>query len=681
MKATQSILQFHGLGAAFYPEHHPREQWADYVSLLSKSGLGFVRVAEFAWDKLEPCEGQFDFAWLDEALRLLKRRGVRAIMCTPTAAPPLWACERYPEILPVLEDGSTYGFGQRRYACPTSPAYLRLSSGVAAAMARHYGRSPQILAWQIDNEFGHPFCFCARCQGLFQEWCRKRFGTIRRFNDALCTHFWGQTLADFSQVAFPVKNGHPGYWQLYHRFHSEAIIACYRRQADALRANGAVAPVTTNMMPTWYGYDHEEMASHLDVIAGDHYGLHSQRLFGDYFANEVFVHEYLRGLKHGQPVWFLEFQCDRNQPPLPGMTRWEALTQVGLGANLIDYFRFDTCPSGNERGGGMVGVDRKTGRVYREIRGVASDLRKLRSHLDGTTAPPAKVAFLFTFANHCEFTRNVHHREFEGPFGNGYAMHVARHMQAITRLNIRTTIAHPDDDFAKYEIVIAPALYLCPRTLAARLERFVAQGGTLLLTSYSGYANEYGTLWETPIPAPMSAMFGLEVHDYGGNFANAGAIAIRPESDQLQFKPIDDIRHIDEIRTHDRRVEVLATYDNAFFRNLPAITRRQHGRGWAYYLGALLGQSGYESVYQGLVRHWKLAPLLELPAGIYATARVKGRRRIVFINNPNGHPQKLDLKRAYVDLIGTRRIAGRITLKPFEVLVLSGSIVDGPTEA
>lgn len=136
-----------GLGGAFFPEHHPRRTWPDYVRKISAAGLSFVRMGEFFWDKIEPREGEYDFGWFDEVLALLAAKRIRVILCTPTAVPPLWACEKYPELFPVREDGKPFGFGLRRYTCPTSIAYHRLSEGIVSALAQRYGDSPQILAW------------------------------------------------------------------------------------------------------------------------------------------------------------------------------------------------------------------------------------------------------------------------------------------------------------------------------------------------------------------------------------------------------------------------------------------------------------------------------------------------------------------------------------------------------
>jgi beta-galactosidase len=669
---SSELDMFQGIGGAFFPEHHPCASWPTYVGRIADLGLSFVRIAEFTWDKLEPREGVFDFGWLDEVMGMLRERGVRAILCTPTAVPPIWACEAYPEIHPIPENGRTFGFGIRRYTCPTSPAYHRLSESIVSAMADHYAEDDRVLAWQIDNEVGHPFCFCPRCLQNFQAWCEQRYGTIAQFNDALCTHFLGQTFQQFGQISFPTTYSHPGMWQIYHQFFSEATIACFHQQAHTLRAHGVTKPITTNMMITWHGYDHEQMAKALDVVAGDHYGLGEHNLFGAGYLHELFTHAYLKGMKHGQKIWFHEFQWGRTgNMPLPGEVRWDALAHVGLGADLINFFRVDTCPSGMERDGyGLLGVHGQPGRVYEEVKQLSADLAYLKPLLDGSQPAPAEVAVLFTHANHAEFARTPKHPTFHGPSGNGYSMHLSRHYQAIARRNIPCDIVYPGDDFAKYRVIVAPALYILPRALAEKLGRFVEEGGTLLLSSFSGVADEHGRVWDIPVPGPLRGIAGIEVIDYGNAYEKAGAVRIVPEHPRVALPPLEGLQWIDEIRPLADDVEVLARFDNPFYAGIPALVRRPHGRGNVYYLGAVLEQEGYNQVYHALTTALGLRPLLELPDGLYAAKRQKGDIRLLFINNPTIEPRVIDLPSGYTDALRGTAVSDEVTLQPFEVLVL-----------
>ena len=52
------------MGAAWYPEQWPEARWEEDLRLMEASGLKVVRVAEFAWSRMEPSEGHYDFDWL-----------------------------------------------------------------------------------------------------------------------------------------------------------------------------------------------------------------------------------------------------------------------------------------------------------------------------------------------------------------------------------------------------------------------------------------------------------------------------------------------------------------------------------------------------------------------------------------------------------------------------------------
>jgi len=132
------------------------------------------------------------------------------------------------------------------------------------------------------------------------------------------------------------------------------------------------------------------------------------------------------------------------------------------------------------------------------------------------------------------------------------------------------------------------------------------------------------------------------------------------------------VQWIDEIRPVADDVEVLARFDNRFYAGIPALVRRPYGRGSVYYLGAVLEQDGYDRVYQALAQALGLRPALELPEGLYASIRIKGDQRLVFISNPATHPREIDVPGVYADALRDVAVGGAVTLQPFEVLVLKG---------
>ncbi len=234
-------------GADYYPEHWPRERWAVDAKLMKEAGFNLIRVAEFAWAKLEPSEGHWDFSWLDEALDVFYKGGIQVVMGTPTATPPKWLMDKHPSIYQVDENGLVQGFGSRRHYCYNNETYREYSEKIVEKMAQHYAGHPAVAAWQIDNEFtcgDGLYCYCESCRQKFIGWLKKKYGSLDALNKAWGTVFWSQTYTDWDQIIVPKKsqaamfrnNGHnPGLNLDYSRFHSDGIVEYCKLQSRILR--------------------------------------------------------------------------------------------------------------------------------------------------------------------------------------------------------------------------------------------------------------------------------------------------------------------------------------------------------------------------------------------------------------------------------------------------------------
>ncbi|HUU68054.1 MAG TPA: beta-galactosidase, partial [Planctomycetota bacterium] len=188
------------IGADYYPEHWPVSRWETDAALMQKAGFNIVRLAEFAWAFMEPEEGRFEFGWLDDALDVLGEHGVSAILCTPTAVMPAWCARKYPETLATQKDGSRITWGVRKNNCFTSGTYRLLSERVTRAMAEHFAKTKNVIGWQTDNEFGHPYCYCDTCRADWQDWLLRKYKTLDELNRAWGTHFWGHCYRTWGEI-------------------------------------------------------------------------------------------------------------------------------------------------------------------------------------------------------------------------------------------------------------------------------------------------------------------------------------------------------------------------------------------------------------------------------------------------------------------------------------------------
>src|SRR5687768_334292 len=145
------------IGTYYYPEQWPREQWERDFDNMATMGLQIVHMGEFAWFTMEPEPGKFQFDWLAECVEMARKHHLEVILCTPTAAPPIWLAEQYPEILPIDEHGTPARFGGRRHYSPTSPALHDAARRIVTALADRFGNDPSVIGWQIDNEYSGTF--------------------------------------------------------------------------------------------------------------------------------------------------------------------------------------------------------------------------------------------------------------------------------------------------------------------------------------------------------------------------------------------------------------------------------------------------------------------------------------------------------------------------------------------
>ena len=165
------------LGVCYYPEHWPETMWKDDAERMRALGLSTVRIGEFAWSRIEPEPGVYDWGWLDRAIDVLAAAGLEIILGTPTATPPKWLMDCEPSIYCCDKFGRPRGFGSRRHYSFSSKIYQRESRRIVEAMATRYGANPAVTMWQTDNEYGcHDTVESndSDAQVAFRAWLRQR---------------------------------------------------------------------------------------------------------------------------------------------------------------------------------------------------------------------------------------------------------------------------------------------------------------------------------------------------------------------------------------------------------------------------------------------------------------------------------------------------------------------------
>jgi beta-galactosidase len=660
-------------GADYYPEQWPLERWPEDARLMKEAGFNVVRLAEFAWSRLEPGEGRFDFTWLDRALEILHAQGIAALLGTPTASPPPWLMSAHPEIFRLGEDGRRATFGNRREYCPSHPVYAEHSRRIVSTMAAHYAAHPAVIGWQIDNEFGDR-CFCPLCQARFQDWLRERYGSLDALNASWGTDFWSHVYTDWQLIPVPLASGgspNPGLALDFRRFVSDTYAAYQKMQMDLIRAACPGHFITHNFMGFGYeGLDYFDLARDLDLVSWDNYP--SGFWLKDRLALEPDAlglgHDAMRGLKK-MNFWVMEQQAGPSgwetisPAPRPGDLRRWAYQSIAHGADGIVFFRWRTARYGTEQyWHGLLDHHGRPGRRYEEIKRMGAELTRIGDGIRKAQVK-AKVAILQSYDSRFAFQIQPNNPRFR------YGEHVLNIYQAFFHLNIPVDVIAPQADLSGYGLVIAPALYVLPEATAAALARYVQAGGTLVVTPRTGVKDEANAVVNQPLPGLLAEVCGLTVAEYDSLSEDA------PQSIRFLLPELKALGSFEERTWCDllapAGARVLAEYASDYYAGRPAITLNQHGSGQAVYVGVFGDRALYRALLGWLVQSLNIPPVMDAPEGIEVAERWQGDRRLLFILNHTCASGKVSLPGGYINLLDGKVLRGKLTIPGRDLVILA----------
>ncbi|MDP9103143.1 MAG: beta-galactosidase, partial [Pseudomonadota bacterium] len=511
------------LGVCYYPEHWPEADWTADARAMADMGLSWVRIGEFAWSRIEPEPGRFDWGWLDRAVETLAAAGLKIVMCTPTATPPKWLVDAHPDMLAVDAHGRPRRFGSRRHYCFSSGAYRAECDRIVEAVAARYGQHPAVGAWQTDNEFGchdTTISYSANAAHGFRNWLAQRYQSIDALNRAWGNVFWSQEYRTFDEIDPPfqtVTEANPSHRMDYNRFASDEVAAFNRRQTTILRPLSPGRDVTHNFMGFYTEFDHFELSRDLDFASWDSYPLGFLEQFSDSAEEKLryarqghpdisgFHHDLYRGCGRGR-WWVMEQQpgpvnwARFNPAPLPGVVRtwsWEAFAH---GAEVVSYFRWRQAPFGQEQlHAGLNRPDRVEDQGGAEARQVAGEIAALGPL---PACDRARVALVFSYE--ADWHLKIQ------PQGQGFAwLRLAFEMYgALRQRGLDVDILPPDADFTGYSLIVCPSQ---PMLDEATLARLTASGAVVLLGPRTGSRTVDGHIPATLPPGPLQSVLPMKV--------------------------------------------------------------------------------------------------------------------------------------------------------------------------
>lgn len=659
-------------GAAYYPEHWPRERWPLDARMMQAAHFNTVRMAEFAWTRLEPREGAFDFAWLDDVMDVLGAHGIDTLLCTPTATPPDWVVAESPEILPIYPDGRIVGFGGRRHYCPTNPSYREHIERIVRAMGTHYARHPHVVAWQIDNELAchQEACFCDFCQQGFQTWLQAQYETLDALNAAWGTDFWSEVFTDWRNIPAPRFNStahHPALLLAWKRYYTDVWTQFYQFQADLLRDSGVTTPITTNLMGLFSGIDYYTHARALDFVTWDNYPNSYPEAAGEGYA--PLSCDLMRSIKDGQPYWVVEQQSgapgwQTMSRTGPGYIRLMTYQALAHGADGMLYFRWRSCRFGIEQyWHGILQHDGRPNWRYDEVAQIGKEFHNLPDDLF-TGRTPAAVAMLYS---HDQVWAHEIQPHVAGFHYNNEQLPLYR---ALRQAAVDVDLVNEESELTGYLLLIAPAWQLVPADTAERIIDFVRGGGTVVFTFRSGVKDWDDMIFSDPLPGPLRELLGITVDDYDALGAQQVTNNIRFTDAAPLTGMLPGTLWADVITAEEARV--VATFTSGWYAGRPAITVNRFGDGQAWYVGTHLEEEAFwQPFLHSLLTQAQLANAPHTSEGV-EIARRQGDMLYTFVMNMQPVDGWVEIEQVRMDQItGEFLSPGRIPLPPYGVRILA----------
>jgi len=648
------------MGTAWYPEQWPESRWEEDLGMMEAADLKVVRIAEFAWSRMESSEGHYDFDWLERAINVAAKHHIVSVLGTPTATPPAWLTQKYPDTLRVEPDGQRVTHGNRAHASASSPRYREFCRRIAEQMAIRFGHNPNVVGWQIDNEYGYALMsYEDGTRGQFQDWLKAKYKTLESLNTHWATAYWSQAYDNWGEIPIPVGGHNPGLMLDWKHFVTYLWTSYQQTQIDVIRKHAEPRQfITGNFMGFFDGFDHYAIADPLTFASWDDY-VGSGHVDP---AHNGLAHDLTRGFKR-ENFWVMETQ--------PGAVNWSSLNNfldrgearamawqaIGHGADDVNYWQWRSALNGQEEiHGVLVGPDGTPVPFLDEVSQTAHEFAKTESSFRDT-APLSLVALLYSYNSHWAIQFQKHTGKYDD------IELLKSYYRALRQLSQSVDVVSAYAPLDGYELVAAPSLNVMPKDLADHLLEYVRNGGHLVLGPRSGLKDEFNSLLPQRQPGFLVDALGARVEQYyalekdlpvSGAWGN-GEASIWAE--QLKSQAPGD--------------EVLLKYgkSNGWLDNQPAVITRVYGKGRITYVGAVLGDTLMTAAAEWMTQKSGVTPVFgPVPDGVEVSRRVGPGKQVFVLINYSQENRRVHLPRS-MKLVLDGKQGDAVDLPPYGVAV------------
>lgn len=645
------------LGVDYYPEQWDISLLEEDLDNICDLGCNAIRIAEFGWHLMEKNEGEYDFSFFDHVIERAKARGLRIIMGTPTATIPAWLAKKHPDILSQFEDGSKRVFGGRHVYCFNSPQMYTYSEKIIRAMAEHYKNEKAIAAWQIDNELGHEgsdICYCDHCRDAFRGYLKRKFdGDIKRLNETYGTVFWSQEYNDFDEIPLPaatITTHNPALRLDWERFRSESIVKFADFQTALLKEVIPDAVVMHDFPGGGLGkhVDYSAVSKNLTLAAYNNYPVWGGQR-EPLRPNEIaFGLDYIRGLKQ-KNFWITEAIMGAQGhdvtgfAPRPNQAKLWAYQGMARGCESLFFFRYRGASKGAEQFCyGILDTDNVKRRKYYEVKSFFGDIRQYGAALE--TPIKSQVAIVYDYDSLAAFRIQRQSSMLD------CEEEMKKFHKTFYDVNIPVDVIPADSNFEGYKVLILPQMIVAKPDLQQRIKKFAREGGTVVLTFRDFVKDIHNNLvMGKQIPVDFDDFAGVSVIETeslqeGQEFPVAG------EGDFACTEGKGGIFR--DMLTADS-AEILFRYNDVFYKEYAAVTRKQQEKGFVYYIGCGLEEGVLKQIMRKIAAEQEIS--FEHSAdGVEVVYRGSGSEKIRMVMNHNPYEVQ----------------SGDITLAPFECRIL-----------
>ncbi|MGR0161142.1 beta-galactosidase [Paenarthrobacter nitroguajacolicus] len=649
------------VGANYHPHDSNPKNWERDIGLMVSAGIKVVRLGHLAWDSYEPEDGKFNFEWFDHVMDLMHHAGIGVILDVAIRPAPLWLHRKHPTIDITDSNGSRLYPNTRYMVDVGDPSFREYALRFTDKLTFRYANHPALMAFGIDNEPGDgPYSYSESVRLRFAAWLQKKYGTLKDLNRAWASQRWSRRISDFDEIGLPrsgALSGAPERIIDFRRFVSDEINDLLFAVMAQVEQNAPGVLLTTN---AWYYKEDGRYFDYAEIAYTGKMGRPGMGFYpGNSLADNDGLYEALLGLARIQfesptPFWCTEFTT---MTAVPGSVRKSAYASLIYGNQLVCGWTWQSMHSGEEQYlQGMLDWDGEPNRKYDEYRQIATEFAEIE-RFGFPYTPQARIALAFSFDSQLVSASfpEKHDQQLQTCFSTVLERNLDQRVVDLSRSTL-----------SDYEILIIPGAALIDEVSAGRIRRFVADGGTAIMTSYSAVVDPSGQVFDTPRPGLLADVFGVRLGSFqetevlnelatGGTQGHDldiifGHLSIRTEAPRF-----------DEVRPQGAAVVASIS---GLDRDYPVATVNEFGKGRAVYLGIPARRALFDAILDAEILKKDIPQGPEVPPGVLA--RRIDETHVLYVNL-DGVNKSVTTDAPSWSILHNRGYADGFVLAPFDV--------------